>query len=154
MLPASGRSKPAIMRRQVVFPEPDGPSRVKNSPRRMSRSTPSTATTSPNSLRTPTSLMSGVWVVSGPPVGAACSVTMSVFYRYWPTRCMDVGQHGQQRAAAMSNVRGPGSAWLATRGLIGAEHDDHLSGARLRQRVRIGGLLLADVELGGHVARL
>src|SRR3954447_17954498 len=46
------------------------------------------------------------------------------------------------------------SAWLAAGGLIGAKNDDDLSGARLRQRVRIGGLLLADVELGGHVARL
>jgi hypothetical protein len=30
--PPSGRSKPAIMRSSVVFPEPDGPSIVKNSP--------------------------------------------------------------------------------------------------------------------------
>ena len=43
--PPSGRSKPAISRRQVVLPEPDGPSIVKNSSARMSRSMPSTATT-------------------------------------------------------------------------------------------------------------
>ena len=47
MLPASGCSKPAISRRHVVFPEPDGPSIEKNSPSRMSRSMPSTAVTSP-----------------------------------------------------------------------------------------------------------
>ena len=45
--PASGRSKPAISRRVVVLPEPDGPSMVKNSPAASSRSTPSTARTSP-----------------------------------------------------------------------------------------------------------
>ena len=32
MRPPSGRSKPAIMRSSVVLPQPDGPSRVKNSP--------------------------------------------------------------------------------------------------------------------------
>src|SRR3954467_1561579 len=55
MRPASGRSNPAIIRSVVVFPEPDGPSRVKNSPASMSRSTWSTATTSPYVLRTPRS---------------------------------------------------------------------------------------------------
>ena len=42
-----GRSKPAIRRSVVVLPEPEGPSIVKNSPAGTSRSTPSTATTSP-----------------------------------------------------------------------------------------------------------
>jgi hypothetical protein len=32
MLPEVGCSKPAIRRRQVVLPEPDGPSIAKNSP--------------------------------------------------------------------------------------------------------------------------
>ena len=32
MRPPSGSSKPAISRRVVVLPEPDGPSSVKNSP--------------------------------------------------------------------------------------------------------------------------
>src|SRR4051812_45463879 len=125
MLPASGRSKPAIMRRQVVLPEPDGPSSVKNSPRRMSRFTPSTATTSPNSLRTPTSRMSGASVAAASPGRVACSVTMSAFYSYWPTRCKDVGQRGQESDGAMSNVQGGASA---AGGLIGAEHDDDLRG--------------------------
>ena len=35
--PLVGRSKPAIIRRQVVLPEPDGPSSEKNSPRATSR---------------------------------------------------------------------------------------------------------------------
>src|SRR5262245_35724607 len=40
------------MRSVVVLPEPDGPSRAKNSPSPTSRSMPSTAWTSPNVLRT------------------------------------------------------------------------------------------------------
>src|SRR5947199_197619 len=49
------RSSAPISRRQVVFPEPDGPRMEKNSPSVTSRSTPSTATTSPKRLRTPSS---------------------------------------------------------------------------------------------------
>ena len=41
--PSVGSSKPAIIRRVVVLPEPDGPSIEKNSPSRTSRSTWSTA---------------------------------------------------------------------------------------------------------------
>src|SRR5215218_2458291 len=56
--PVSGCSKPAIIRRVVVFPDPDGPSRVKNSPSPTCRSTPSTATTSPYVLRAPSTATS------------------------------------------------------------------------------------------------
>ena len=42
--PESGSSKPAIMRSDVVLPQPDGPSSEKNSPAAMSSVTPSTAT--------------------------------------------------------------------------------------------------------------
>src|ERR1700753_1777017 len=52
--PEVGCSKPAIRRRVVVFPHPDGPSSEKNSPLAMSRSIPSTAT-SVNRLVRPTS---------------------------------------------------------------------------------------------------
>src|SRR6266511_3295157 len=55
MRPSSGRSKPAMSLSVVVLPEPDGPSRVKNSPAGISRSTRSTATTSPYVLRMPSS---------------------------------------------------------------------------------------------------
>ncbi len=47
MRPLVGCSKPAIMRRVVVLPQPDGPTIVKNSPGGMNRSMPSTATTPP-----------------------------------------------------------------------------------------------------------
>ena len=46
-VPLLGSSKPAIIRSVVVLPEPEGPSKVKNSPRWTSRSIPATATTSP-----------------------------------------------------------------------------------------------------------
>ncbi len=55
MRPDVGSSKPPIMRRVVVLPQPDGPSSEKNSPSRTSRSMWSTATTSPNFLTTSTS---------------------------------------------------------------------------------------------------
>ena len=45
--PPDGVVKPAIIRSVVVFPEPEGPSSVTNSPRRTTRSTSSQATTVP-----------------------------------------------------------------------------------------------------------
>ena len=50
--PAVGISKPAIIFRIVVLPQPDGPSREKNSPRAMLKQASSTATKSPNRLAT------------------------------------------------------------------------------------------------------
>ncbi|MNE37212.1 hypothetical protein D3C80_1310540 [compost metagenome] len=50
--PALGCSKPAIRRRQVVLPEPEGPSIEKNSPSWMSIDTWSTALTSPKARET------------------------------------------------------------------------------------------------------
>src|SRR5687767_6818247 len=51
--PSVGSSKPASMRSNVVLPQPDGPSSEKNSPRRMSNETSSTALTGPKCLETP-----------------------------------------------------------------------------------------------------
>jgi hypothetical protein len=51
MRPASGVSNPAIMRRSVVLPQPEGPSRVKNSPASMLKSTRSTAGMVPAKMR-------------------------------------------------------------------------------------------------------
>src|SRR5215208_1269026 len=48
--PEVGCSKPAIIRRVVVFPQPEGPRSEKNSPPGMWRSMPSTAVTSTNRL--------------------------------------------------------------------------------------------------------
>jgi hypothetical protein len=46
--PSVGVSKPAIMRSSVLLPQPEGPSSTRNSPSRVSRLTPFTATMSPN----------------------------------------------------------------------------------------------------------
>ncbi len=43
--PSVGRSRPATARRVVVFPQPEGPSRVNSSPACTSKSTPPTAYT-------------------------------------------------------------------------------------------------------------
>src|SRR5688500_14392085 len=51
--PASGRSKPATSRSNVVLPQPLGPSRATNSPRSTQSSLSSTAATSPKRLVTP-----------------------------------------------------------------------------------------------------
>ena len=45
--PLVGFSRPATHRRQVVFPQPEGPTRVTNSSSPMSRLIPSTATSVP-----------------------------------------------------------------------------------------------------------
>ena len=45
MRPDVGSVKPPIIRRQVVLPDPEGPSSVKNSPASMARLMPSTART-------------------------------------------------------------------------------------------------------------
>src|SRR5712691_7720280 len=52
MRPSSGTSKPAIIRRVVVLPQPLGPSSEKNSPSAMSSVTSCTASTLPNRLLT------------------------------------------------------------------------------------------------------
>src|SRR5512143_1255018 len=53
MSPAVGSSIPAIIRRSVVFPHPDGPRRTRNSPSAVARSTCATALTCPNSFDIP-----------------------------------------------------------------------------------------------------
>ena len=67
--PAVGFSNPAIIRRHVVLPEPDGPSMEKNSPSRTSRSTPSTAATSPKRLTTPSRRTATCAFAAGDAVG-------------------------------------------------------------------------------------
>ena len=59
MRPLVGSSKPASMRISVVLPQPEGPRRQKNSPRKMSRERSSTATASPKRFVTRSKRMSG-----------------------------------------------------------------------------------------------
>src|SRR5512139_118307 len=69
MSPEEGISIPAIIRRRVVFPQPDGPSRTRNSPSVVESSTWSTARTSPNSFVI-------AWISTRPMVAAAFRVFM------------------------------------------------------------------------------
>src|SRR5262252_1628917 len=62
MVPAVGSMKPAIMRKVVVLPQPDGPSSETNSPSLSARSSPATAAVPPKRFSMPRSaslLMSG-----------------------------------------------------------------------------------------------
>src|SRR5512138_476292 len=56
-LPGSAFSSPARMRRSVVFPEPDGPSRATSPPLGTRRSTPSRAVKDPNVFRMEVAVM-------------------------------------------------------------------------------------------------
>ena len=76
--PADGSSNPAIIRRVVVLPEPDGPSMAKNSPSPISRSTPATASTSPNRLWTPSRRTAATAGPAGPGWGPGSRVAWSV----------------------------------------------------------------------------
>ena len=58
--PDVGCSKPAIIRREVVLPQPEGPRKVKNEPGGICRSTASTAATAPKRFDTATNSMSGL----------------------------------------------------------------------------------------------
>src|SRR5712664_3153088 len=53
--PASGRSKPAIIRSVVVLPQPEPPTRLTSSPGRTSRESPSTARAAPKRFVRPRS---------------------------------------------------------------------------------------------------
>src|SRR6188474_1902686 len=66
MAPAVGVSRPAIIRRVVVLPQPDGPSSAKNDPDGTVRSRSSTATNEPNRLVTPLRTRSEVVLRSDP----------------------------------------------------------------------------------------
>ena len=84
-MPAVTRSKPAMSLSTVVLPDPDGPSIEKNSPSAMSRSTPSTARTSPKCLLRPRSEMAGASCVV-PVIG----VLFAGLGPIWPAREVNV----------------------------------------------------------------
>src|SRR5687767_8622913 len=60
ILPEVSVSSPAMMRRSVVFPQPEGPSSETNSPSRISSDTSFSAWKEPNSLRTRSMTMSAM----------------------------------------------------------------------------------------------
>src|SRR5579875_190071 len=69
--PAVGSSKPPIIRSVVVLPQPDGPSSEKNSPSPITRSTPSTAVTTPWRDWKRFSILTSSMAVGGAPAGIA-----------------------------------------------------------------------------------
>lgn len=69
--PLLGVSKPDNRRKRVVFPQPDGPSKVKNSPSIMSNCMFFKASWSSNCFDTPVRVMIGL-LISHPPVVNEC----------------------------------------------------------------------------------
>src|SRR5947207_1879673 len=67
--PEVGSSSPAIIRKRVVLPEPDGPSSTRNSPSRLSRFTPTTASSFAFLNRFVSALVSTTAISSTPPFG-------------------------------------------------------------------------------------
>src|SRR6516164_8926834 len=65
MVPLVGRSRPTIIRAIVVLPEPDSPTIASDRPGRRRNETSSTATRSPNSLRSPVASRTAEPLVSG-----------------------------------------------------------------------------------------
>src|SRR5258705_12149981 len=61
--PAAGSSRPAVMRKVVVLPQPEGPRMTKNTPWSTVKSTPLTAANVPNDLATPSSLISAMALI-------------------------------------------------------------------------------------------
>src|SRR5215471_19735413 len=67
--PDVGSSRPAIIRKSVVLPDPDGPRRTRNSPSRLCRFTPTTACSFAFLNRLVSALVSTTAIRSGPPFG-------------------------------------------------------------------------------------
>src|SRR5262249_53092786 len=130
--PAVADSKPAIIMRVVVLPEPLGPSSVRNSPGGTVRETPSTAITGPKALGTSTSwraapvCISLLVIVGADPRRLACSAVTHgcPHHRGNPARSAGARQSGQLFARANSNVARPthGEAGRLARDLEANEH--------------------------------
>src|SRR5580693_452137 len=72
--PASGRSSPVIIDRDVVLPAPFGPTRPAKEPAAISRSIPATASLVPKLLRSPRTTM------AGSPM--ACLLDQLIYYQH------------------------------------------------------------------------
>src|SRR5882724_10854919 len=77
--PVSGFSKPAIMRRVVVLPQPEGPNRPKNSPCSTSRETSATARVAPKFFEMLLRESSGILVLA---FGGYPFTSLSVSHEY------------------------------------------------------------------------
>src|SRR5512145_3245837 len=82
--PASGCSKPAIRRRLVVLPQPDGPRNEWNEPRGISNEMSSTATTAPKRLVTPRNSTSARALAAGAPAARATAAAFGSVHEVTP----------------------------------------------------------------------
>src|SRR2546421_2220177 len=129
--PASGRSKPAMTRSVVVFPDPDGPSMVKNSPAAMSRSTPSTATTSPYARRIPERRTAGAVAGSVPSALRSACVAKCFLENREPAVELVVGRRQRRQEADDVAVESAGEKDEAT---LARACDDALRGGGISLR--------------------
>src|SRR5262245_3576401 len=107
--PAVGVSRPAIMRRRVVFPEPEGPRKTRNSPSRVSRFTSLTAPSSP-SLNTLVSLRVSTTAIKPPCLFVLPSVKDPLVLRVGDVdclvRCLIAARHGCKHGGDHPGVEG------------------------------------------------
>src|SRR5262245_18816457 len=139
--PASGCSKPAMRRRQVVLPEPDGPSMAKNSPAAIARSTPSTARTAPKWRVTPAIATAAVAAAPAEETRRASSIASAA--------------EALSAAAEDGEVVGdPAIVWHAAVGLrraLGDRRAPELDAAEIAGAVRLAALIAQElVALAGR----
>src|ERR1051325_1753620 len=110
--PEVGSSRPAIIRRRVVLPDPAGPRRTRNSPSRLSRFTPMTAASFDFLNRLVSALVSTTAIRSCPPFGEDpldlfFGVAHGLLRRQLVARRL--GEHGGQDEGVENLVDGGGS---------------------------------------------
>src|ERR1700761_543362 len=120
MRPSVGVSKPPSMRSKVVLPQPDAPSKAKNSPWRMSRSIWLTAVKSPKRLVTRSMRIRG-----------GCGVVKS-------TRSLKSGFHFGPGAGAQALVIGRDQGKLEFLGLHLGRRIDRRIGLQVLLHQRLG----------------
>src|ERR1700746_2706509 len=119
MRPESGVSSPANRRSKVLLPQPEPPSRANSSPRAISRSTLSTATTAPKRLVAPSILTMGS-------VNVACS---------------SAGLDRRPQPGALAHLLGRrGGDGVELGAVIGREIDQRVAGDRLVHQGCGGGI--------------
>src|SRR5207247_2562081 len=107
MVPLVGRSRPTIIRAIVVLPEPDSPTMATDRPGGRRNDTSSTATRSPNSLRSPSASRMGAPVVSA--IGRFLELAAQLARADAPRRpAVEVDEVGHRRPADIARVRAAG----------------------------------------------
>src|SRR3954452_12232640 len=129
------------MRRVVVLPHPEGPSRLKNSPSAISRDRSSTAATSSNSLET-RSRRTSISVTNQPPSPATCGQDVPTGRR----RLSPAADGFEQPSKSKERATGY-TPWLL-RGVLAA----HASGVLRNVSLRHIGLVAVRDQGRGRIA--